>query len=151
MIVSPSGTGPHSEPDAPTGAILTAPAPDAAAEARSRHAPLGSCLEPSGEGEPACAHVHGRPPSPLPELLRVPHLAAALGLSENAIRDLLARGELPASKVGRQWVVRREALLDHLAEQERLRQPRCSVESVVAAIRRAPSPRDLARHARAAR
>ncbi|MCB9508510.1 MAG: helix-turn-helix domain-containing protein [Myxococcales bacterium] len=87
----------------------------------------------------------------MPELLRVPHLAAALGLSENAIRDLLARGELPASKVGRRWVVRRDALLDHLAQQERLRQPRCSVESVVAAIRRAPSPRDLARHARAAR
>ena len=51
----------------------------------------------------------------------VPDVAAVLRLSQNAVRDLMARGEIPAAKVGRQWVVRRAGLLAHLRVAERRR------------------------------
>ena len=83
----------------------------------------------------------------LPELLRVPDLAAVLGLSENAVRDLLARGAIPACKVGRRWVVRRGALLASLRAAEREHR-----RSLARPAPRAASPTsDLARIALAAR
>ena len=85
-------------------------------------------------------------------LLRVPDLATLLGLSENAVRDMLARGEVPGSKLGRQWVVRGEALVEHLKAEERRRLPAQAAEAALAAHRRPGSRRaDLERQARAAR
>ena len=57
----------------------------------------------------------------LPPLLRVPDLAELLGITPNGVRALIARGEIPASKLGRQLIVRREALLAHLKAAERAR------------------------------
>jgi excisionase family DNA binding protein len=57
----------------------------------------------------------------LPPLLRVPDLAAVLGMTANGVRALIARGELPAGKLGRQWIVRRDALLARLRTLERSR------------------------------
>lgn len=62
-----------------------------------------------------------QPYSRLPELLRVPDLMTALGLSAGGVRALITRGELPAAKIGRQWIVRRDALLARLGCLERKR------------------------------
>jgi hypothetical protein len=47
--------------------------------------------------------------------------------------------------------VRRDALLDHLRDQEQRRLPRSNPEAMVATIRRTPCLRSLSRHAQAAR
>ena len=62
----------------------------------------------------------------LPALLTVSLLAPLLGLSEHGTRALIRRGELPASRLGKRWVVRRDALEAHLKRQERrlVRRPR---------------------------
>lgn len=54
----------------------------------------------------------------LPPLLHVPLLAEVLGLTEGGVRAMLRRRELPAARIGRRWVVRREALLRHIRQQE---------------------------------
>lgn len=50
----------------------------------------------------------------LPDVCRVGHLSRMTGLSESAIRTLLRRGELPGRKVGRQWLISRDALIGWL-------------------------------------
>jgi excisionase family DNA binding protein len=55
----------------------------------------------------------------LPALIRVDQLARLLGISENGVRNLITRGAIPAGKIGRQWIVRRGALLAYLRRQER--------------------------------
>jgi len=88
--------------------------------------------------------------APLPAVLRVPDLARLLGLSESAVRDLLARGDIPASKVGRQWVVRGQALLEHLRANEPQARPR-DVVQIVRSAQREVSRADLERLVHAAR
>lgn len=73
-------------------------------------------------------------PSDLPPLLRVPDLAAVLGMTSNGVRALIARGELPAAKLGRQWIVRRDALLGHLRAQERSRPASVDLAAVLRAM-----------------
>ncbi|HET6203594.1 MAG TPA: helix-turn-helix domain-containing protein [Planctomycetota bacterium] len=51
----------------------------------------------------------------LPDLLVVEDLAGRLRRSPSAVRALLRAGALPGRKVGRRWVVEREALLQALA------------------------------------
>ena len=59
----------------------------------------------------------------LPPLLRPGDLAPLLGLTAHGVRAMLRRGELPGSKLGRQWVVRRAALEGHLRREERRNRP----------------------------
>lgn len=47
----------------------------------------------------------------LPEVCFVKDLAAAFHCSESGIRSLIRRGEIPARRLGRRWVVERRALL----------------------------------------
>ncbi len=51
----------------------------------------------------------------LPDLIIVEVLAAFLRRSPSAVRDLLRNGVLPGKKVGRRWVIERQALLRALA------------------------------------
>ncbi len=59
---------------------------------------------------------------PLPPLLRVPEIAAILGVHEATVYDYLNRGILPGFRVGRgkgtPWRMRRETLERWLAQQE---------------------------------
>lgn len=57
----------------------------------------------------------------LPPLLGVEELAEILGITTAGVRAMIRRRELPASKLGRRWIVRREAFLDRLIAQERRR------------------------------
>jgi excisionase family DNA binding protein len=55
----------------------------------------------------------------LPEIMLVSDLAAALGLSQAAVRRAIHRGELgPWCRIGRRIAVRREALLEALEARE---------------------------------
>ena len=63
------------------------------------------------------------PPDPrgvlLPDLVRVPDLCAFLDLSPRAVRKGIRTGRFgPYSRIGKQIVIRREALLAALAERE---------------------------------
>ena len=80
-------------------------------------------------------------PSDLPALLRVPDLARLLGMTANGVRALIARGELPAAKLGRQWIVRRDALLSRLRTLER----RPSAPDPGEVLRRMTEPRSSRR------
>jgi excisionase family DNA binding protein len=51
-------------------------------------------------------------------------LASALGRKVHTVREWIRRGLIPASKLGRHYIVRREALLEHLEKRERVRQQR---------------------------
>ncbi len=55
----------------------------------------------------------------LPALLRVALLAELLGLTAHGVRAMCRRGEIPASRVGSQWIVRRDAWEAHLKRKER--------------------------------
>lgn len=55
----------------------------------------------------------------LPCLLLVGLLAGLLGISEHGVRAMLRRGEIPGCKLGRKWVVRRDALEAYLRREER--------------------------------
>lgn len=80
----------------------------------------------------------------LPPLLDVAALAQILGLSEHGVRAMLRRGELPACRVGRKWIVRRDALEAHLRRSERRRREGFGDEgaaSAIASLRRLPSRR----------
>ena len=46
-------------------------------------------------------------------------LAPLLGLTEGGVRAMIRRGEIPASKLGRQYVIRRDALEARLKREER--------------------------------
>ena len=54
----------------------------------------------------------------LPSLVLCDALARLLGLQAHAVAEWCRRGVLPASKLGRSWVIRREALLAHLSASE---------------------------------
>ena len=45
------------------------------------------------------------------EILRVEDVAAELDLTENAVRQLIRQGRIPAVRIGRRWYCRREALI----------------------------------------
>ena len=51
----------------------------------------------------------------LPDLCLVEDLAVRLRMSESAVRTHLRSGAIPGRKIGRRWVVDREALLRTLA------------------------------------
>ena len=72
--------------------------------------------------------------SDLPAILRVPHLAELLGLTPNGVRALIARGELPATKLGKQWIVRREAFLSRLLAGEKRQRAATDPATVLAAL-----------------
>ena len=48
------------------------------------------------------------------EILTVKEAAALLKTSRQQIRRMIQNGELPAVKVGREWRISRNALLDYL-------------------------------------
>ena len=50
----------------------------------------------------------------LPDLLVVEDLASVLRITPSAARKLLRRGVIPGRRIGRRWVVDREALLRSL-------------------------------------
>jgi excisionase family DNA binding protein len=80
----------------------------------------------------------------IPALLDVPTLASVLGMTEHGARALLRRGELPASRIGRKWIVRREALYAHLQREERLHARRHAAKdeaNPIRALRGLPSRR----------
>jgi excisionase family DNA binding protein len=71
-----------------------------------------------GAGPERAESTSSSAPAELPPLLTTPLLAQLLGLSRHGVRAMLRRGELPARRLGKQWVVRREALEAHLKQQE---------------------------------
>jgi excisionase family DNA binding protein len=79
----------------------------------------------------------------LPPILTVEELAPLLHLSQHGVRAALRRKELPASRIGRRWIVRRDALERHLvrAEQERAAAPNTTEDMVERAIRGLPARR----------
>jgi excisionase family DNA binding protein len=64
--------------------------------------------------QPAAERRHRTPPEPL---LSVTDAAAFLSVSAKTVRRLLARGELGASRVGRQLRISRSELLAYLRRQ----------------------------------
>lgn len=50
----------------------------------------------------------------VPVLVDVPYLVRILGCSEVTVRRLLTSGEIPARKVGANWRIRKEALMEYL-------------------------------------
>lgn len=79
----------------------------------------------------------------LPPILTVEELAALLHLSAHGVRAALRRRALPASRIGRRWFVRRDALERHLlrAEQSRSAEPNSTNDLVERAIRGLPGRR----------
>lgn len=59
------------------------------------------------------------PEPALPLVLRVPQVAEILQISERMAYELVARGEIPAIRLGRSVRVSRDALLDWLQRQGR--------------------------------
>ena len=55
---------------------------------------------------------------PLPDVLTLEDTAAYLKVSMTTMYRLVKRGDLPATKVGRQWRIRREAVEKYLREHE---------------------------------
>ncbi|MFT7464309.1 MAG: excisionase family DNA binding protein [Pseudohongiellaceae bacterium] len=72
--------------------------------------------------------------SNLPPILRVTHLAELLDLTPNGVRALIARGELPATKLGKQWIVRREVLISRLMAGEKRQRAATDPATVLAAL-----------------
>ena len=58
--------------------------------------------------------------APLPEHLSTKDAAACLGISPSALRSLESAGELPAVRIGRRVLYRRDTLERFGAERERL-------------------------------
>lgn len=54
------------------------------------------------------------PLSQCPDILSVAEAALILHLSQNTVRSLLMRQELPGKKVGMKWLIRKENLLRYL-------------------------------------
>jgi len=54
----------------------------------------------------------------LPPLLSASDLGPLLKMSAHGIRAMIRRGELPASRLGRRWFVRRDALESLLKRRE---------------------------------
>ncbi len=75
----------------------------------------------------------------LPPLLTVRILAPVLDISEHGVRAMIRRGELPASRLGNKYIVRRDALERHLIKAERTRRPAEDRASRI--LRALPAPR----------
>lgn len=58
------------------------------------------------------------------ELLTLPEIAEMTGMANPTVRVWVNQGRLPATKVGRQWMVRRADLEKMLAEDPRIGRPR---------------------------
>jgi excisionase family DNA binding protein len=54
--------------------------------------------------------------SPEPELIGTTEAASILGVSQNRIRQLIAKGQLPAVRIGRTFVIRQNDLARFAAE-----------------------------------
>ncbi len=67
---------------------------------------------------PAPHHARAVRLACLPEILSVEDVAEALGVTPGAVRAMIARGEIPAAKLGRCWRIRRVALLAAIQEGE---------------------------------
>ncbi len=76
----------------------------------------------------------------LPAVLDTSVLAEVLGLTENGVRAMLRRGELPSFRLGRRVLVRREALLAVIYRQERERRP-VDDDDVTKMLRVLPPPK----------
>jgi excisionase family DNA binding protein len=50
------------------------------------------------------------------DYLSVAFIAAKLGFSERKVEDMCKRGEIKAAKLGRDWRIRKSALVAYLAE-----------------------------------
>lgn len=70
----------------------------------------------------------------LPPLMRSKDLAAALGMKVHTVNEWIRRGLVPASKIGRYYIVRREALLEFLRQQEQARASHRRRSHVVAGV-----------------
>ena len=79
----------------------------------------------------------------LPPILTVADLALLLHLSQHGVRAAIRRKELPASRIGRRWIVRRDALERQLmrGEQGRAAAMKATDDSVERAIRGLPARR----------
>ena len=51
----------------------------------------------------------------LPDVMSVEELARHLGLSPSIVSDLIREGAIPAKKIGSEWFISREALLQYLS------------------------------------
>ena len=58
------------------------------------------------------------------ELLTLPEIAEMTGMANPTVRVWVNQGRLPATKVGRQWMVRRVDLEKMLADDPRIGRPR---------------------------
>ena len=78
----------------------------------------------------------------LPPILRVQDLAPLLGISPTGVRALIRRGRIPASRIGRSLLLRRDAFLAALERDERSRRPAPAPEEKAARLLRGlPAPR----------
>ena len=55
----------------------------------------------------------------LPPLMRSKDLASVLGMKVHTVNEWIRLGRIPASKIGRSYIVRREALISFLERSER--------------------------------
>jgi excisionase family DNA binding protein len=58
------------------------------------------------------------------DLLTLPEIADMTGMADPTVRVWVKQGRLPATKVGRQWMVRRADLEKMLADDPRIGRPR---------------------------
>jgi excisionase family DNA binding protein len=64
------------------------------------------------------------------DLLTLPEIADMTGMAGPTVRVWVKQGRLPATKVGRQWMVRRGDLERMLAEDPRIGKPRSRREEI---------------------
>ena len=76
----------------------------------------------------------------LPPILHVEDLARVLGTTTHGAAEACRRGRIPASKPGRRWIVRREALLAVLKREERAHRSPNPKESEAARLFACASP-----------
>jgi excisionase family DNA binding protein len=73
---------------------------------------------PAAVPVPAPHHARAVRLACLPEILDIEGVGEALGVTPGAVRRMIARGEIPAARLGRRWRIRRVALLDAIRERE---------------------------------
>jgi excisionase family DNA binding protein len=70
-------------------------------------------------------HLFPMRPDPDPlDLLTIKEVSAKLKLSPLAVRRILAKGELRAFKVGKEWRLRRQDLLDWMESNSNQKNPK---------------------------
>ena len=57
----------------------------------------------------------------LPEVCLVSHIARVLHLTPSTVQALIRRGEIPAKKIGRSWVISRTEFLRVISNRDPLR------------------------------